>query len=62
MSNLLDTLLLLTFRLTLSRRVSELLGKRQQDRRWNAARKAHLAAGGVVATYRSLGESQEILL
>lgn len=57
-----DRLLQIVFNLTGSRAVSELISRRRLDAKWRAAEAAHMAAGGVVATYRSAGGEAAFLL
>lgn len=57
-----DILLHLAFRLTGSRRVSEIISERRVERRWRETTRKHLAKGGVVASYRSNIGTQEFLL
>lgn len=57
-----DILLQIAFRITGSRRVSEIISERRVERRWRETARKHLAKGGVVASYRSNNGTQEILL
>ena len=57
-----DALLRLAFRITGSRRISERISERRVERRWREMAARHVAAGGVVATYRSNDGEQSFLL
>ena len=48
-----DRLLCLAFRVYPSRRLSDWISERRCNARYAAAKAAHIAAGGVVATYES---------
>lgn len=59
---MIDALLHIAFRLTGSRKVSEMISERRVNRRWNEMVARHIASGGVVATYRSDAGEQSFLL
>ena len=59
---MIDAILNLTFSLTRSRAVSELIGKRRMMARWDAAQSAHLDAGGYVVTIARKGGGVETRL
>lgn len=62
MSQVADKLLQIAFRITGSRRVSEIISERRVERKWRETVAKHIAAGGVVGSYRSNAGTQEFLL
>ena len=59
---MIDSALRLAYRLTGSRAVSEMISERRVNARWNAAKAAHIAHGGVCMSMQSDAGTQEILL
>ena len=57
-----DFALRITYRLTGSRAVSEMISERRVNARWNAAKAAHITKGGVCMSMQSDAGTQEILL
>jgi hypothetical protein len=57
-----DQFLKLVFRLTGSRAISDRISERRVERKWRETAARHVAAGGVVATYRSSDGEQSFLL